>query len=421
MNKQFPHEIRLSRIATESTMTRTANLCNPHRIEKHSTWRSSPHLRLVWNAEHRIQPESMCDDAFNHWAFSISTSHNIRTSSPHPIGQCRRHHLNPSAPKFEMRFTTSAKIHRQRSSTSSITKTLAATITLLQIRTQHSFHTSDLLPVVAVCEHETTPGVHDVGDLRYWWLPSALLGNVNKRVRSFILLLSHEARQLSGLDRWCDMKGFARMEEEYDAHKENMMDAEKRWCRKYWTTAIRKVASEELNTLERGRSEVSALWRSGRLALRKFSTWRYASVALWFHGRNTDLSSAIAREGTMRLMPSSEQVSYRHTTVPSHMPRSRNLEILRRWQLSQGTCRPLPACEADRESFVPSTWRYLVHISRAKMVNLWRPHRWWASPALLQVEDKSTVRTTTDRQLPLLGYAILGWHSSLALAVTCIT
>lgn len=39
------------------------------------------------------------------------------------------------------------------------------------------------------------------------------------------------------------MKGFARMdearmeearmEEEYDAHKENMMDAEKRWCRKY--------------------------------------------------------------------------------------------------------------------------------------------------------------------------------------------
>ena len=126
------------------------------------------------------------------------------------------------------------------------------------------------------------------------------------------------------------MKGFARMEEEYDAHKEYKMDAEKGWCRKYRTTEVRKVASEELNTLERGRSEVSALSRSGRLALRKFSTWRYASVALRFHGRNTDLSSAIARQGTMRLMPSSEQISYRHTTVPSHMPGSRNLEILRR-------------------------------------------------------------------------------------------
>ena len=85
------------------------------------------------------------------------------------------------------------------------------------------------------------------------------------------------------------------MEEEYDAHKEYKMDAEKGWCRKYRTTDIRKVASEELNTLERGRSEVSALWRSGRLALRKFSIWRHASVALRFHGRNTDLSLAIAR------------------------------------------------------------------------------------------------------------------------------
>ena len=45
------------------------------------------------------------------------------------------------------------------------------------------------------------------------------------------------------------MRGFARMEEEYDAHKEYKMDAEKGWCRKYRTTEIRKVASEDLNTL----------------------------------------------------------------------------------------------------------------------------------------------------------------------------
>ena len=35
--QQFPHEIRLSPIATESTMTRTANLCSPQPIDKHST------------------------------------------------------------------------------------------------------------------------------------------------------------------------------------------------------------------------------------------------------------------------------------------------------------------------------------------------------------------------------------------------
>jgi hypothetical protein len=39
------------------------------------------------------------------------------------------------------------------------------------------------------------------------------------------------------------------MEEEYDEHKEYKMDAEKGWCRKYRTTEIRKVASEELNNL----------------------------------------------------------------------------------------------------------------------------------------------------------------------------